>query len=316
MDNKYKQRIVNSIKAVIPSALRTAWWMIRITVIISFCVEVLRYFEIMDLISQTLNPVFEIVGLPGEAALAWITGYFVNVYSAVAVMASLHLDVRSATILAVMVLCAHNMIVETAVQKKTGSSFWRVVAVRTLSALILGFILNLVMPELTESIMPAIADAAQKPTVTELLQVWFLRTGKLILQMITIIITLSVVQRLLAEFGVIRFISKLLKPLLYILGLPGKTSFLWIVANFLGLAYGAAVMIEETGRGKISERDVDLLNHHIGISHSNVEDLLLLYAAGGLFWWMLLPRIAWAVVLVWERRLEWWVLQKLECRNN
>lgn len=293
-----------------PSALRTAWWMIRITVIISFGVEVLRYFGIINFISQVLSPVFKLVGLPGEAALAWITGYFVNVYSAVAVMTSLHLDVRSATILAVMVLCAHNMIVETAVQKKTGTSFWRITAVRTLSAAILGFTLNLIMPESTENVMPAVADTAFGLPVLELLHEWFLRTGKLILQMTAIIIVLSIVQRLLAEFGVIRFISKLLKPLLYILGLPGKTSFLWIVANFLGLAYGAAIMIEEAERGKISKHDADLLNHHIGISHSNVEDLLLLYASGGLFWWMLLPRIGWAVILVWERRLEWWIKQK------
>ncbi|MDR2927147.1 MAG: nucleoside recognition domain-containing protein [Cytophagaceae bacterium] len=310
MSETCKQRILNSVRVVMPSALRTAWWMIRITVIISFGVEVLRYFGIINFISQVLSPVFKLVGLPGEAALAWITGYFVNVYSAVAVMTSLHLDVRSATILAVMVLCAHNMIVETAVQKKTGTSFWRITAVRTLSAAILGFTLNLIMPESTENVMPAVADTAFGLPVLELLHEWFLRTGKLILQMTAIIIVLSIVQRLLAEFGVIRFISKLLKPLLYILGLPGKTSFLWIVANFLGLAYGAAIMIEEAERGKISKHDADLLNHHIGISHSNVEDLLLLYASGGLFWWMLLPRIGWAVILVWERRLEWWIKQK------
>ncbi len=297
-----------------PSALRTAWWLIRITVIISFAVELLRYLGVVAWISKGLSPAFELVGLPGEASLAWITGYFVNVYSAIAVMASLHLDVRSMTILAVMVLCAHNMIVETTVQKKTGSSFWRMIAVRTLSAVILGFLLNIIMPaSLSKEIIVA-GNTVQDLPALELLQAWALRMGKLILQMVIIIITLSVVQRLLAEFGVIRFLSKLLRPLLYIFGLPGKTSFLWIVANFLGLAYGAAVMIEETEQGKISQGDVDLLNHHIGVSHSNVEDLLLLYAAGGLFWWMLLPRVCWAIVLVWERRLEWWI-KKESVRN-
>jgi hypothetical protein len=63
-------------------------------------------------------------------------------------------------------------------------------------------------------------------------------------------------------------------------------------------------MIEETERGKISRDDADLLNHHIGVSHSNLEDILLLYSAGALFWWMLLSRWCLAVVLVWERRLE------------
>ena len=288
-----------------PSALRTAWWMIRITVIISFSVELLRYLGAVAWISKGLSPVFEFVGLPGEASLAYISGYFVNVYSAIAVTASLQLDVRSLTILGVMVLCSHNMIMETAVQKKTGSSFWRLFVIRTLSAFILGFLLNLIMPFSLAETPIKTEKLVQGLTGLELLRAWALSTGKLVLQMMLIIIALSVVQRLLSEFGVIRRLSKLLRPILYIFGLPGKTSFLWIVANFLGLAYGAAVMIEETDHGKIAPRDVDLLNHHIGVSHSNLEDLLLFVVAGGLFGWMLLSRLCWAIVLVWERRLEW-----------
>jgi spore maturation protein SpmB len=122
--------------------------------------------------------------------------------------------------------------------------------------------------------------------------------------MVTLIMGLSILQRLLAEFGVIRLLSKLLRPLMVVFGLPARTSFLWIVANVLGLAYGAAIMIEETEQGKISRADADLLNHHIGVSHSNLEDILLLYAAGAFFWWMLLSRWVLSIVLVWERRLE------------
>ena len=306
------ERIIETAKAAMPQALRTAWWMIRITVIISFSVELLRYFGMVSWISNILSPVFEFVGLPGEASLVYISGYFVNIYAAVAVVASLQLDVRSLTILAVMALCSHNMIMETAVQKKTGSSFWRILMIRTISAFILGFLLNHFMPASLAAIPISAKTSVQDLPAIELLQVWALSTGKLVLQMMTIIIVLSVVQRLLADFGAIRWLSKRLRPLLYIFGLPGKTSFLWIVANFLGLAYGAAVMIEETEQGKIAQRDVDLLNHHIGVSHSNLEDLLLFFAAGGLFWWMLLPRLCWAIVLVWERRFEWWIKQMMQ----
>ena len=298
-----------------PPALRTAWWMIRITVIISFSVELLRYLGMVSWISSILSPVFEFVGLPGEASLVYISGYFVNIYAAVAVVASLQFDVRSLTILAVMALCSHNMIMETAVQKKTGSSFWRILAIRTVSAFILGYILNQIMPASLAAIPVSAKALIQDLPPGELLQAWALSTGKLVLQMMTIIIVLSVVQRLLSAFGVIRWLSKRLRPLLYVFGLPGKTSFLWIVANFLGLAYGAAVMIEETEQGKIAQRDVDLLNHHIGVSHSNLEDLLLFFAAGALFWWMLLPRLGWAIILVWERRFEWWIVKKFSVES-
>jgi len=87
-----------------------------------------------------------LLGLPGEASLAYVTGYFVNVYSAIAVMATLNLDIRTVTILSVMVLASHNMITETAVQKKTGSSAVRIIFIRTFSAIALGFILNLICP--------------------------------------------------------------------------------------------------------------------------------------------------------------------------
>jgi spore maturation protein SpmB len=307
MKNRIGQRVVNTTKLAVPSALRTAWWMIRLTVLISFGVEVLRYLGVVAWTSDALSPVFEWVGLPGEASLAYITGFFGNIYSAIAVIASLQLDVRSLTILAVMALCSHNMLIETAVQKKTGSSFWRMMVMRTLSAVVLGFVLNLLMPASLADTRIVSGTPVHDLSILEQIRMWALNTGYLVVRMLLIIVSLSVVQRLMSEFGVIRWLSKLLRPLLYVFGLPGKTSFLWIVANFLGLAYGAAVMIEETEQGKISRRDADLLNHHIGVSHSNLEDLLLFFAIGGLFWWMLLPRLCWAIVLVWERRLEWWL---------
>jgi hypothetical protein len=86
--------------------------------------------------------------------------------------------------------------------------------------------------------------------------------------------------------------------------LPKKTTFLWIVANTLGLAYGAAVMIEETEQGGLTKIESDLLNHHIAISHSNLEDLLLFVAIGASVWWLMIVRLFLAFIVVWLRRLE------------
>jgi spore maturation protein SpmB len=117
-------------------------------------------------------------------------------------------------------------------------------------------------------------------------------------------------QRLLSEFGIIRWISKFLRPILAIFGLPAKTSFLWIVANILGLAYGAAVMIDEYENGKVSKEDIDLLNHHIAISHSNLEDVILLSSVGAMTIWILLSRWVMSFILVWELRLEMAIRKK------
>jgi len=298
-------RALAAAKAAIPGASRTAWWMVRLVIIISFGVEVLRYFGVVAWLSGLLSPFFEWLGLPGEASLAYISGYFGNVYTAVAVMSTLEMSIRAVTILAIMVLCTHNMFLESAVQKKCGTSILRVFATRTLSAFILGFVLNLLMPDFdggTSAV--ATATTLAQSGIVDLLQNWAISTLLLIIKMLCLIFGLSIFQRLLSEFGVIRLLSKLFSPLLLIFGLPARTSFLWIVANVLGLAYGSAVMIEEVKAGKISAKDADLLNHHIGISHSNLEDVLLVYAVGALFWWMLLSRWIMSIVLVWERRLE------------
>lgn len=277
--------------------------MVKVTVAVSFAIMVLQYLQVVPWVSELLSPLFSIFGLPGEAALAYVSGYFVNVYSAIAAAVTLDLDVRSVTILSVMVLCSHNMIVETAVQKKTGSSALRMVIVRTISGIILGIALNIILPQMGGSLGNNLAQT-EVSTLKEYFQQWFWSTLFLVPKMIAIIFSLNIIQALLAEFGVIKFISNLFRPVMKVFGLPARCSLLWIIANTVGLAYGAALMIEESKNGALSKKDIDLLNSHIGISHSNLEDLLLLTSIGGVWWILLLSRWIMSIILVWELKLE------------
>ncbi|MDR1983312.1 MAG: nucleoside recognition protein [Prevotellaceae bacterium] len=295
------KRLLNSIKNSLPSALRTAWWVVKLTVGISLMVTVLDYFGVVKWFSQIATPLFTHIGLTGEAALAYITGYFVNIYSAIAVVNTLDLSFRAITIIAVMCLCSHNMIIETAVQKKTGSSAVRMCILRTLAAFVSAFILNLILPE--TSVVKA-KEAIAANNILEILREWGITTVILVIRMVTLIVLLTILQRILNELGIMKILSKVLSPLLRVFGLPIKTSFLWIVANTLGLAYGAAVMIEETKQGKIDKIEADLLNHHIAISHSSLEDVFLFAAIGASLWWMIIIRLALAFISVWIRRIE------------
>jgi len=296
------KRALRVIKEALPGAKKTSLWMAKITVTISLIIVFLRYTGIFYWFSNLLSPIFKVVGLPGEAALVYVTGYFVNVYSSIAVMTTLSLDFRAITILSVMVLCSHNIITETAVQKKTGSSAVRMVTIRTLSAFLLGVVLNQLMPGEVINTMSTIT--ATHESLRVMLIEWFWSSLEIVVKMVVLIFLLSILQRLLSEFGVIRWIAKILKPVMLFFGLPAKTAFLWIVANTMGLGYGAATMIEEADRGKISKEDADLLNHHICVSHSNLEDVILLIAVGAMAWWLLLSRWAMSFLLVWELRLE------------
>ena len=305
----HKDKILGCIKSVLPSTTKTCIWLLKITVGVSFAIMFLKYFGILPWISEFLSPVFNIIGLPGEAALPFVTGYFVNVYAAISVAVSFDFDFRALTILGTMVLSAHNMITETAVQKKTGTSAVRIVVIRTVSAFTLAFFLN--------KILPGSAVAALQGSVVEdvefmvLFREWLVSTAGVVCKMTVLIYSLAILQKILSEYGVIRWISKFLKYPLALFGLPARTSFLWIVANTLGLAYGAAVMIEEVEAGRVNARDVNLLNSHIAISHSNLEDLLLLTALGASWYVMLLSRWAGSFLLVWELRAEYYIKDTL-----
>ncbi len=297
------QRFIKCVKIAWEPAFKTIKWLSKIMVSISFAIMLLQFFGVIEWLSQFLNPIFSHFGLPGEAALAYVSGYFVNCYSAIAVMTTLDLSTRAATILSVMVLCSHNMIVETTVQHKTGSSVVRMVAVRTLSAFILAWVLNKIMPGSYETVATT-NSVAEELTFVMMLKDWFFRTLKNLIIMAVLIYSLSVLQKVLTEFGIIEYISKFLKPVMIFFGLSPKTALLWLISNTLGLAYGAGIMIDEAEKGETTQEENDLLNHHIGISHSNLEDLLLFAAVGGSYLWMLLSRWAMSLVLVWERKLE------------
>ena len=309
----HKEKVMWCIKSVLPGTTRTCIWLLKITVGVSFAILFLKYFNILPWISGLLSPLFNVLGLPGEAALPFVTGYFVNVYAAISVAVSIDLDVRALTILSTMVLCAHNMITETAVQKKTGTSAVRIIIIRSLSAFTLAFLLNMVLPG--EAMSQLSGGDVSHAGFMVMFKEWAVSTFGVVIKMTTLIYTLAIVQKILAEYGVIRWVSKFLRYFLAIFGLPAKTSFLWIVANTLGLAYGAAVMMEEVGSGKLGKRDVDLLNTHICISHSNLEDLMLLSAMGGIWYVLLLSRWAASFVLVWELRAEYYIKDKLFKKN-
>ena len=87
-----------------------------------------------------------------------------------------------------------------------------------------------------------------------------------------------------------------------LMGLPSSTTFSWIVANVLGLAYGSAIIMDEVNEGRMSREDADLLNHHIVVSHSQLEDPLLFAAIGIPLGWIIWPRVALAILVVWLRK--------------
>ena len=288
---KFRKSIVESL----PRSFSTIVWLLKIMLPISLAVRVLDYYGIISYLSDFLHPLFQLIGLPGSLA-------FVPLYGAIAVMASLTMTLREATILSIMCLIAHNLLVECAVTKKTGSSFWGMIALRIGSAFIMAFALNKVLP-LDDSPFKLSIQSEVYTNLGDVFSGWFYSSLQLSLVIILIVTSLMILQRLLLEFNLIDKLSKPLVPLMKVFGLPKNAPFLWIVGNVVGLAYGGAVMVEEIEKGRMTYQEANTVNYHLSISHSLLEDTLLFVALGINIWIIVISRVLFAIVVVWIRRL-------------
>lgn len=269
---------------------------------ISLAVTLLDFSGVLTVFAGWLNPVFNQIGLSGQSSLVFITSALLSIYSAIAVIGSLSLTMREVTILAIMCLISHNLIIETIVQKKTGSSAFRMLAIRLGMAIFAGVLFNWLLPASLFQSMNQSSISVHHLAFSDVLQSWTLNTFKLLLKVSVFVFSLVIIQRILEEFGVLKWLSLVFKPFMYILGLPEKSSFLWIVANVVGLMHGSAIMFDELKNGKISKEECDVLNHHTAVSHSLLEDTLLYVAIGVPVLWIIIPRVLLAIPIVWTAR--------------
>jgi hypothetical protein len=309
--NTLSERIFKSIKSALNKSGKTIWWLLKIIIPISLLVSFLQYWGVIAQIAGVLTPAFSLIGLPGESAVVFITSIFLPVYGPIAIISTLPLDMREITILAIMCLISHNLFVETAVQKKTGSSALCMFFLRISMSIIAAIILNRLLPENIGSRHVA-QQSLKFLNVQDMLSKWVINTGFLSLKISLIIGGLMILQNILKEFNLLILIAKIFAPLMRIMGLSTDSSFLWFIAQTLGLGYGSAIMIDNVENKTISLKDVNLLNYHIAINHSLLEDTLLFVAIGVPAGWIISTRVILAILVVWCVR----GISKLKFRNS
>lgn len=81
-------------------------------------IPILRVTPLFSLIEDMGRPLVMFMGLPGEAALVLVTGYFFNFYSAIALMNALSFTTHEITVIGTMLVIAHSLLVEGAVLKQ------------------------------------------------------------------------------------------------------------------------------------------------------------------------------------------------------
>lgn len=292
------QRTLQASKNALPKARKTIIWLLKIIIPTTLIVSLLQHFGAITYISIILTPIFSLIGLPGESAIVFISSIFLPLYAPIAIIANLSLTMREITILALMCLISHNLIVESAIQQKTGSSYAAMFSLRILCSFVSAALLNWLLPiTMGDGVISQIV--IQQNGFGAMLFQWLIDTSGLILKIALIITGLMILQNILKEFKILIFLSTSMAPLMTVFGLSKDSSFLWLVAQLLGLTYGSAILIEQVEEKEIASRDAKLLNHHIAINHSLLEDTLLYVAIGVPVLWITFPRIILAIIAVW-----------------
>ncbi len=125
-------------------ALKTTALLAKIVVPVTLVVVALEQLNLMVSIAEWFNPLVRFFGLPGEAALALLLGFFVNIYAAIGVIIVLPLSPREITVLAVMILTSHSLPMEGPILKVTGLSALLSITIRITTAMFFGFLVNLI----------------------------------------------------------------------------------------------------------------------------------------------------------------------------
>lgn len=287
----------------LPRSWKTTKWLIKITIPVSFGVFLLDFTGILSTISLYTAPVFQYAGLPGEAALVFITSIFTNIYSVIAIISMLGLPVREGIILATMCLISHGFIIESVVLRKTGSNSWRMLGLRLIMSFAAALLLNLILPQFEGNVRGGLAK--ENLDFLQAFIAWLWLMVRMSLKILVLITLLMIMQKAFEEFGIMKLITRFLNPMMRIFGLSADVSFGWFVGNAVGLAYGSAVLIEQVHEGQVTRKQADLLNHHLAVSHSQLEDPLLFYAIGLPMLWLMWPRVILAIIAVWVRKLEY-----------
>lgn len=103
-------------------------------------VGILTDSRILTIVANLFIPVMSIFGLPGEASLTILIGYFVSMSGSLGTIIAFDLTEVQATTLAIMVSTAHNLFAESAIIKKIGVSALLSSSVRIFFSLLCGFL--------------------------------------------------------------------------------------------------------------------------------------------------------------------------------
>ncbi|MAY63402.1 MAG: nucleoside recognition protein [Rhizobiales bacterium] len=282
-----------------PEVLPIYWMLFRITVPITILAELASRVGLIEWMAPAFAPVMNLVGLPPELGLAWLTAMIVGMWGAVPLLFSLvdisTLSIADVTIFSVLMLFAHGLPIEQKIIQEAGPGMTVTTILRIAGALAYGFILNQIFSAtgwLSAPVDPVWIPLSGATTWPD----FFWGLGEAMVWMFVILVALFWVLEILKLIGLMDLMMRALSPMLRLAGIKGEAGELTAIGLFLGISYGAGFLVKEARSGRVSPRQVFLSCAFMGFAHSVIEDTLLVLALGADIYSVLVGRVIFAVV--------------------
>ncbi|MEP0521836.1 MAG: nucleoside recognition domain-containing protein [Hyphomicrobiales bacterium] len=281
-----------------PEALNIYWMLARIMIPVTIVTELLSRMGVIEAIAPMFSPIMQLVGLPSELGLAWLTAMLVGIWGALPLIFSLipvsELTVAEVTVFSALILFAHGLPIEQKIIQKAGPGMITTTALRVFGGLLYAFILHHILAStgwLSGPVNPTWIPMSATPNWIE----FFLGLGETMFWMLIILVVLFWGLELLKTTGLLDWMMSAISPVLRLAGVQGEAGYLTSVGLFLGISYGAGLLIREAQSGAISPRQIFLSCVLMGFAHSVIEDTLLVMAIGADVYSVLVGRVVFAI---------------------